>query len=100
MKPYKIKTLSPAISAFQFQGNQSPKSPRSPVPKSPASKSGDYFNQDYYSFAPTTELVNTDQEDSYVYKNKVCKVDQETKEKLLGMGVLPLETEWTFWFDK
>jgi hypothetical protein len=97
--PFKI---SPAVSAFQFQGGSriNTNVARSPAALSPSQKSADYFNQDYYSFSPTTPIVNTEEQDSYVYKNQVVTLDQETKQKLTSMGSLPLESEWTFWFDK
>ncbi|KAL0143471.1 translation initiation factor eIF 4e-like domain-containing protein [Mucor lusitanicus] len=102
---YKLKPLSPAISAFQFPGKQ-PESPLRCV-TSPTVMSDDYFGQqpissNYHSNKgkPAITLAHTDSKDEYVYRNKVIILDKETKQKLRAMGEIPLENEWTFWYDK
>jgi len=97
---YKLKPLSPAISAFQFPGKQ-PESPlrcvTTPVPD-------DYFGQPISSnnskSKPEITLAHTDSKDEYVYRNKVIVLDKETKQKLQNMGEIALENVWTFWYDK
>jgi hypothetical protein len=119
---YKIKTLSPAVSAFQFQTSSascasSPSNGRKKslvcvtTPSALSNASDDYFGQPkshYTTSLPGTPVLNQPSEDvedtldenSYVYKNKVVTLDEETKQHLLKMGMLPLESEWTFWYDK
>lgn len=100
---YKLKPLSPAISVFQFPGKQ-PESPLRCV-TSPVVPD-DYFNQPIFSSnnnskgKPAIALAHTDSKDEYVYRNKVIVLDKETKQKLRDMGQIPLENEWTFWYDK
>lgn len=38
--------------------------------------------------------------DSDHLKEKVVVLDDQTKLKLIQMGQLPLDAEWTFWYDK
>jgi hypothetical protein len=116
---HKIKTLSPAVSAFQFQtsSSSSPSNERkkslvcATTPSTLSSTSDDYFGQPkshYPTSSPSTPAINqlnegmeeTLDQNSYIYRNKVYKLDEETKQNLLKMGMLPLESEWTFWYDK
>lgn len=117
---YKIKTLSPAVSAFQFQtstsSSTSNRQEKSLVcvttPNALSNTSDDYFGQSKHHYAassPSTPVLSqrskivleeTSDENSYVYRNKMVNLDEETKQKLLKMGMLPLESEWTFWYDK
>lgn len=114
---YKMKTLSPAISAFQLPfKSSSPSSASSAItPKgslrcitplkistaSPYSEEGgDYFssnNQNYQSSPSTPTIIP---KDGYIYKDQLIILSEEVKAKLLKMGQLPLEAEWTFWYDK
>lgn len=118
---FKIKTLSPAISAFQLPfKSSSPSSASSTItPKSslrcitplkitttpttttPYSEDGgDYFsrNDQNYQSSPSTPTVIP--KDGYVYKDQLIILSEEVKAKLLKMDQLPLNSEWTFWYDK
>lgn len=93
---YKLKSLSPAISAFQFPGKQ----PKNPIKcLTPTTVPEDYFGQ-IPSTTNNITLAHTDNEDEYIYRNKVIVLDKDTKQKLKSMGEIPLENEWTFWYDK
>lgn len=118
---YKVKSLSPAISAFQFQtkstSSSSLSSSKTTVKEQHSSlrcitpidilttplteDSNDYFssNNKSYQSSPNTPTI-LPKEEGYIYKDQHIILSEETKLKLLKMGQLPLDAEWTFWFDK
>jgi hypothetical protein len=106
---YKVKSLSPAISSFQFQQVKSSSSKRDVTPLKIATTSEDYFSskssyQNSPVGTPTVSAVEAEEREipknGYLYRDQVIILDEETKQKLLQMGQMPLDAEWTFWYDK
>lgn len=117
---YKVKSLSPAVSAFQFQvktpstsslvgsgqGDGTLKISTTTNSSSSSSSSGtstsnteDYFNNNKsYQSSPSTPTISG--KEGYVYKDQLIILDEETRLRLTHMGQLPLDAEWTFWYDK
>ncbi|KAI7888593.1 translation initiation factor eIF 4e-like domain-containing protein [Mucor mucedo] len=114
---YKVKSLSPAVSAFQFhvktpsatsslgQGDgllkisTTSNTATTSSSNSNSSNSEDYFNSSKsYQSSPSTPTISG--KEGYVYKDQLIILDEETRLKLTHMGQLPLDAEWTFWYDK
>lgn len=124
---YKVKSLSPAISAFQLQqgvlnkppslhspnGRDAPSPSAATVIRTPlkitTQQQDDYFTsksswQNSPVGTPTIEVQQKEPlilpKNGYVYRDQVHILDEETREKLLQMGMMPLDAEWTFWYDR
>lgn len=98
---YKVKALSPAVSAFQFQVKTGASSLGAGLGDGSLkiSTTEDYFNSlKGYQSSPSTPTIPA--KEDYVYKDQVIVLDEETRVKLTQMGQLPLDAEWTFWYDK
>ncbi|KAI8098010.1 translation initiation factor eIF 4e-like domain-containing protein [Gilbertella persicaria] len=93
----KIKSLSPSVSAFQFlvqpQKTNTVELTRSATPD-------DYFSSSSTSTSSSDAQDEQEDESTFIYRQKLYVITPETRQKLLAMGQLPLESEWTFWYDK
>lgn len=80
---YKFKSLSPAVSAFQFQV------------KTP-SKRDDFKN----TTTLTTPDLSSKEEDLGYFQDEALVLNEQRRLQLIQLGPLPLDAEWTFWYDK
>lgn len=97
----KVKSLSPAVSAFQFQVKSGGSSlgPGQGDGTIKITTTEDYFNNSKnYQSSPSTPTIPI--KEGYIYKDQLIILDEETRLKLTQMGQLPLDAEWTFWYDK
>ena len=99
---HKVKSLSPAISAFQFQLKPTGYSSLVAMEKqdgpllctTPSATPGIESKNDYFSHASFQSSPDTPREENSI------QLSEETKQKLSKMEPLPLDAEWTFWYDK
>lgn len=118
------KSLSPAVSAFQFKpvhhtlspcrslemtSSQRSLSSEGVQSASPSSRDLRRSQSNHAmraaaasssSSLSTSPRVQTVIQDGYVYKDEVIILDKEKKEELLKVGEITLQSEWTFWYDR
>ncbi|KAI9357150.1 translation initiation factor eIF 4e-like domain-containing protein [Pilaira anomala] len=80
---YKFKSLSPAVSAFQFQV------------KTPSKR------DDFKNTLTTPDLSSKEEEEDLGYfQDEALVLNEQRRLQLIQLGPLPLDAEWTFWYDK
>ncbi|ORZ19796.1 translation initiation factor eIF 4e-like domain-containing protein [Absidia repens] len=111
-------SLSPAVSAFQnfwpATGRASPSalstSPYGTIRNNSSSNNshmspsinrtphGSFDSSSSTTTAPSMPSVHI--KDGYIYKDKVVILDQAKKEELMKVGIILLQGEWTYWYDR
>ncbi|KAI8059118.1 translation initiation factor eIF 4e-like domain-containing protein [Gongronella butleri] len=85
--------LSPAVSAFQsfWPAQKKPSSSSLHVPVN--ASAGPHSD-------PLPSSAARPNKDGYVYKDKFVVLDSSTKQRLRQCDPLPLQSSWTFWYDR
>ncbi|CAO3597085.1 unnamed protein product [Absidia cylindrospora] len=118
--PIDNSNLSPAVSAFQQFGSSSGRTSPSVLSTSPNDTLRNNNNQHMSppvtktsqdnpsfsgSFDSSSSTIAPSQlpvhiKDGYVYKDKVVILNQAKKDQLLKIGIILLQSEWTYWYDR